>query len=82
MWGIIQKKDTHTLDLAVARPLGLKELTSLIFRFAKSLLAKDVLMTVQRDFGLGNSPYRLDTIWKIPYIESLCQCSDLRKHAI
>ena len=37
---------------------GLKELTSLIFRFAKSLLAKNVLMTVQGDSPLGNSPLR------------------------
>jgi hypothetical protein len=30
-----QKKDTHTLDLDVTLPLGLKQLTSPIFRFAK-----------------------------------------------
>jgi hypothetical protein len=30
-----QKKDTHTLDLDVTLPLGLKQLTSLIFQFAK-----------------------------------------------
>ncbi len=35
MWGIIQKKDTHTLDFDVTPLLGLKQLTSLIFRFAK-----------------------------------------------
>jgi len=30
-------------------------LTSLIFHFAKGFLAKNVLMTAQRDYGLGNS---------------------------
>jgi len=30
-----QKKDTHTLDFEVTLPLGLKQLTSLIFHFAK-----------------------------------------------
>jgi hypothetical protein len=30
-----QKKDTHTLDFDVILSLGLKQLTSLIFRFAK-----------------------------------------------
>jgi len=30
-----QKKDTHTLDLDVTLPLGLKQLTSLVLRFAK-----------------------------------------------
>ncbi len=36
-------------------PLALKQLTSLIFHFAKGFLAKKVLMTAQRDFRLGNS---------------------------
>jgi len=36
-------------------PLGLKQLTSLIFQFAEGFLAKNVLMTAQRDFRLGNS---------------------------
>jgi len=54
-----QKKDTHTLDFDVTLSLGLKQLTSLIFRFAKGFLARNVpslcsrtsLMTAQRDFG-------------------------------
>jgi hypothetical protein len=41
-------------------PLGLKQLTSLVFHFAKSLLAKNILMTAQRDFRLGNSLKRVD----------------------
>ena len=49
-----QKKDTHTLEFDVTLPLGLKQLTSLIFRFAKGFLAKTVLMTAQRDFRVGN----------------------------
>jgi len=56
MWGIIQKKDTHTLEFDVTLPLGLKQLTSLIFHFGKGFLAKNVLMTAQSDFRLGNSP--------------------------
>jgi len=36
-------------------PLGLKQLTSLIFRFAKGFFAKNILMTAQRDFRLDNS---------------------------
>jgi hypothetical protein len=36
-------------------PLELKQLTSLIFHFAEGFLAKKVLMTTQRDYGLGNS---------------------------
>ena len=40
-----QKKDTHTLGFDVTLPLGLKQLTSLIFAFAKSFLAKNVFMT-------------------------------------
>ena len=36
-------------------PLGLRQLTSLIFHFAKSLLAKKVLMTAQRDLVSSNS---------------------------
>jgi hypothetical protein len=50
-----QKKDTHTLDFDVAPLLGLKQLTSLIFHFAKDFLAQNVLMTAQRHFRLGNS---------------------------
>jgi len=41
-------------------PSGLKQLTSLIFHFAKGFLAKNVLMTAQRDYGLGNSLERSD----------------------
>jgi hypothetical protein len=41
----------------LALSLGLKQLTSLIFRFAKGFLAKNVLMTAQRNFHLGNSPH-------------------------
>jgi len=55
MRGIIQKKDTHTLDFDVTLPLGLKQLTSLIFHFGKGFLEKNVLMTAQRDFCFGNS---------------------------
>jgi hypothetical protein len=55
MWGIIQKKDTHTLEIDVTLPFGLKQLIWLIFRFAKGFLAKVVLLTAQRDFVLGNS---------------------------
>jgi hypothetical protein len=55
-----QKKDTHTVDFDVTVPLGLKQLTSLIFHFAKGFLAKNVSMTGQRDFGLGNSPFGID----------------------
>jgi hypothetical protein len=33
MWGIIQKKDTHALGFDITKGLGLKQLTSLIFRF-------------------------------------------------
>ncbi len=33
-----QKKDTHTLDFDVILSLGLKQLTSLIFHFAKICL--------------------------------------------
>jgi len=55
MWGIIQRKDTHTLDFDVIPLLGLKQLTSLIFHFAEGFLAKKVLMTAQRHFRLGNS---------------------------
>jgi hypothetical protein len=40
------------------RLLGLKQLTSLIFHFTKSLLAKVLLMTAQGDFGMGNSLIR------------------------
>ncbi len=53
-----QKKDTHTLDFDVTLSLGLKQLTSLIFHFGKGFLAKNVLMTAQRDFCLGNSLVR------------------------
>jgi len=60
-----QKKDTHTLDFDVTLPLGLKQLTSLVFRFAKSLLAKNVLMSAQRDFCLGNSLCILDNLVSI-----------------
>ncbi|UCG66798.1 MAG: hypothetical protein JSW12_07265 [Deltaproteobacteria bacterium] len=49
------KKDTHTLDFDVTLSLGLKQLTSLIFHFAKSFLAKNVLMTSQGVFCLGNN---------------------------
>jgi hypothetical protein len=45
-----QKKDTHTLDFDVTLCLGLKQLTSLIFHFAKGFLAKNVLMTVKGIF--------------------------------
>ena len=41
-------------------PLGLKQLTSLIFHFAKGFLAKNVLMTVQGDFRSGNSLFTSD----------------------
>jgi len=61
MWGIIQKKDTHTLHFDVTLCLGLKQLTSLVFHFVKAFfLAKNVLMTAQRDYGLGNSLLRAD----------------------
>ena len=53
-----QKKDTHTLDFGVTLALGLRQLTSLILRFAKILLAKNLLMTAQRNFRLGNSLFR------------------------
>jgi len=52
--GYKQKKTTHTLDFDVTLSLGLKQLTSLIFHFAKGFLAKSVLMTAQRDFRMGN----------------------------
>jgi len=55
-----QKKDTHTLDFDVTLCLGLKQLTSLIFHFAKGFLAKNVLMIAQSDFRLGNSLLRPD----------------------
>jgi hypothetical protein len=46
-------------------PLGLKQLTSLIFHFAKGLLAKNVLMTAQRDFRLGNSLSRINNLYNL-----------------
>jgi hypothetical protein len=49
-------------------PLGLKQLTSLIFHFAKGFLAKNVLMTDQRDYGLGNSLCRSDPVFLPPVI--------------
>jgi hypothetical protein len=55
-----QKKDTHTLDFDVTLPLGLKQLTPLIFQLAEGFLAKNVLMTAQRDFRLGNSLFTFD----------------------
>jgi hypothetical protein len=62
----ITKKNTHTLDFDVTLCLGLKQLTSLIFHFAKGFLAKNVLMTAQRDFRLGNSLKKLDRGLLIP----------------
>jgi len=43
-------------------PFGLKQLTSLIFQFAKDFLAKKVLMTAQRDLRLGNSLLTADAV--------------------
>ncbi|RLC12662.1 MAG: hypothetical protein DRH43_01020 [Deltaproteobacteria bacterium] len=37
-------------------PSGLKQLTSRIFRFAKICQQKNVLMTAQGNFRLGNAP--------------------------
>jgi len=54
MWGIIQKKDTHALDFDVMLPLGLKQLTSLIFHFAKICLG----------FGFGQQPVQMRRFFK------------------
>jgi hypothetical protein len=62
-----KKKIPIPWTLTLPCPLGLKQLTSLIFRFAKSLLAKVVLMTAQRDFRLGNSLMQSDhsaSLWR------------------
>jgi hypothetical protein len=39
-------------------PLGLKQLISLILRLAKIYEQKTFQRTTQKDFGLGNSPFR------------------------
>jgi len=44
-----QKKDTHALDFDVILSLGLKQLTSLIFRFAKICLG----------FPFGQQPVKI-----------------------
>jgi len=50
-----QKKDTHTLDFDVTLPLGLLAVDIAYLPLRQDLLAKNVLMTAQRDYGLGNS---------------------------
>jgi hypothetical protein len=54
MWGIIQKKDTHALDLGVTLPLGLKQLTSLMF--PPRFLGKKRFNDRSKEFGFGQQP--------------------------
>jgi len=44
-------------------------LTSLIFHFAKISWQKNVLMTAQRDFRLGNSLLTIDIDYKLYIID-------------
>jgi hypothetical protein len=61
-------------------PLGFKQLTSLIFHFAKGFLAKNVLMTAQRDYGFTNSLYWFDWFqWLALVIQPLSPTSETSK---
>ena len=60
-----QKKDTHTLDFDVTLPLGLKQLTSLIF--PPRFLGKKRFNDRSKGFPFGQQPVRaLYKHWGLP----------------